>query len=89
MPGLDALDDNLDDEPNPKTNLMELVNNARSSNPEIQLNAIQGRFFQKIYEISFFTNLSGFTGHNHDNDGLFYKYGLTDKILNTFSRLES
>ena len=40
MPGLESFDE-PDDEPNAKTNLMDLVNNARSPNPETQLNAIQ------------------------------------------------
>jgi len=42
VPGLESFDDATnDDEPNAKTNLMDLVNNARSPNPETQLNAIQ------------------------------------------------
>lgn len=40
VPGLESFDE-PDDEPNAKTNLMDLVNNARSPNPETQLNAIQ------------------------------------------------
>ena len=44
VPGLESFDDATnDDEPNAKTNLMDLVNNARSPNPETQLNAIQVR----------------------------------------------